>query len=82
MLAEWTISGKVTFLWEKVVMGRYSADTSLVLTRYFQTDSLEVHSKERLKLQLGEILSLGLLIWGLAQVIHLGPIFYFNTSLV
>ena len=42
--------------------------TSSVLTRTFQSSGLRLHFWERLKLQLGQVLSLGLVSWALAQV--------------
>ena len=58
-------------------MGSVRQVTSLLLTGKFQTDWLRLHSWERLKLQLGQVLSLGWLPWGLAQATPFGACCFF-----
>ena len=73
------ISGKVSFLWGKT--GVYQVD---YLTSAGQKilDRLRLHSQERLKMQLGQVLSFCLLTWSLVQVTPFGAcclfFFFFN----
>lgn len=55
---------------------------SLVLTRKFQSDQLRLHCWEMLKLQLSQVVSLGLLMWGWLSTGDsiLGLLFFFNIA--
>lgn len=55
--------------------------SSLVLTRKFHTGSLKLDYWGRSKLQLSQVLSLGLASWALAQVVPLGACGFSNTCL-
>lgn len=67
---EGLVSGNSSSVWRTA--GSFWQVTSLVLTRSFQTDQLRSQSRERLKLRVGWVLSVGLLMRGSAQVTPFG----------